>query len=131
MQDARPGTLLVDRDGAIWLRGTRRTRCIAGADDMVTGDGRWVAGAYIDAVERYGPFTVIFPWAPGELAERLRVAEAVRGEAVAALEEIREFARTQSQGPAAPDDLWAIKEMVDKLILRCARLPGAAPAEAP
>lgn len=76
MQDARPGTLLLDRDGAIWLRGSNRARCLAGAEEMVTGDGRWSGGAYVDATERYGPFTVLYPQPPEGVAASLRAAEA-------------------------------------------------------
>lgn len=59
------------------------------------------------------------------LLGRLHAAEAERDEVVTLLEEIREFARMESCGPAVRDNLWAVKEMADTFIMRNAPPPSA------
>ena len=61
IQDAKPGDVLRDKGGALWLRGERRARLLMSEDE--TGD-MVLLGAYprtFDMVEFYGPFTRLVP----------------------------------------------------------------------
>lgn len=62
IQDAKPGDVLADADGALWLVGKTMARCILDDDDR-DGD-RKTYGAdplVIAAAEKFGPFTRLVP----------------------------------------------------------------------
>lgn len=62
-------------------------------------------------------------------SDRIDCAVTERDEVVPLLEQIREFARMNSSGPAVYDSLWAVKEMADTFIMRNADPAGAGTVE--
>ena len=65
LADAKPGDVLADKDGALWLKGEHRARCIyEPANPEDTGDHPSPPAESIRnpaQVEIYGPFVRIVP----------------------------------------------------------------------
>lgn len=65
IQDAKPGDVLRDRDGALWLKGEHRARCIYDpANSADTGDSVSPHAESIRdsaQVEQFGPFVRLVP----------------------------------------------------------------------
>ena len=62
IQDAKPGDVLADADGALWLVGKTKARCIL--DDREQDGDRMTYGAdplTIATAEKFGPFTRLVP----------------------------------------------------------------------
>lgn len=74
IKDAKPGDVLADKDGAIWLRGVKRARVLLDAEDAHCGDkGSDYADAMdIGGAEKFGPFTIIYPQAADVERDALR-----------------------------------------------------------
>jgi len=68
LADAKPGDLLLDAGGAVWLRGKHAARCLNDPDDKLDGDySSFGADAMaIEKCEQFGPFVRL---APEEAAE--------------------------------------------------------------
>lgn len=63
LADARPGDILQDESGAVWLRGTEAARCLNDPADKRNGDCN-SAGAdamAIEEAEPFGPFVRLVP----------------------------------------------------------------------
>ena len=65
IQDAKPGDVLRDRDGALWLKGVARARCIYDpSNPLDTGD---TVSPHAESirdpaqVEQFGPFVRLVP----------------------------------------------------------------------
>ena len=65
IQDAKPGDVIKDKDGALWLKGEHRARCIYDPSDPEdTGDKDSKPAESIRRsaqVNLYGPFTRMVP----------------------------------------------------------------------
>lgn len=65
LADAKPGDILQDRDGAVWLKGEHRARCIyEPMNPADTGDNASPPAESIRnpaQVEMYGPFVRLVP----------------------------------------------------------------------
>ena len=58
IQDAKPGDVLRDKDGALWLVGKDGARCIYEPGVDLSGDE---GGVEFGGVNHYGPFTRLVP----------------------------------------------------------------------
>lgn len=63
IQDAKPGDILQDRDGAVWLRGKEMAVCLHDPADKRTGDHESLAADpfAIEYAEKFGPFVRLVP----------------------------------------------------------------------
>lgn len=66
IQDAKPGDVLRDKDGAVWLRGEAFARAIYDpssepASEIDDGEFECSAAWGLFAAEKYGPFTRLVP----------------------------------------------------------------------
>ena len=65
LADAKPGDILQDRDGAVWLIGKSKALCIYNPETEPGGESHAVEDAaeaiLLLEVERWGPFTRIVP----------------------------------------------------------------------
>ena len=70
ISDAEPGSVLMDKDGALWLKGDERARCIYDPNnDDDTGDRASPdAQSIVDMqrVESFGPFVLMVPEPPAD-----------------------------------------------------------------
>jgi hypothetical protein len=62
MAEAKPGDVLVDRDGALWLVGKRRARVMNDPTEGADGDAPFESSPVLLAkAEQFGPFARMVP----------------------------------------------------------------------
>ena len=63
LADAKPGDILQDRDGAVWLRGKEAARCLNDPDDKRDGDCQSFGAdpMVIEEADQFGPFVRLVP----------------------------------------------------------------------
>ena len=63
LADAKPGDILQDVSGAVWLRGVNAARCLNDPDDKHDGDcSSFGADAMVvEQSEQFGPFVRLVP----------------------------------------------------------------------
>lgn len=63
LADAKPGDILQDAIGAVWLRGTKAARCLHDPDGKHDGDCSSFGAdpMVIEEAEQFGPFVRLVP----------------------------------------------------------------------
>jgi len=62
IQDAKPGDVLRDKDGALWLRGKKNARVLDDPTENSSGDSTFEADPVtLDHCEQFGPFVRLVP----------------------------------------------------------------------